>query len=69
MKSIVSLIFYAGIAGFLLLDSSQAAESKLKVGDRAPAVSLTDHNGKVVTLEKLLKNGQVALVFYRSASW
>ena len=40
-----------------------------KVGSKAPAFTLKDQNGKERTLGEFLKNGQVALVFYRSASW
>ena len=41
----------------------------LKVGEKAPAFKLKDQNGKERTLEEFLKEGKVALVFYRSASW
>ena len=40
-----------------------------EIGHRAPAFTLKDQNGKEVSLEKLLKKGPVALVFYRSADW
>ena len=41
----------------------------LKVGDRAPAFKLKDQNGKEHALVDALKQGTVALVFYRSADW
>lgn len=41
----------------------------LKVGDRAPAFTLTDSNGSEVALTALLAKGSVALVFHRSADW
>jgi peroxiredoxin len=41
----------------------------LKVGEKAPAFKLKDQNGKERTLEEFVKQGKVALVFYRSASW
>ena len=40
-----------------------------QVVDKAPAFKLKDQNGKERTLEEFLKEGKVALVFYRSASW
>jgi cytochrome oxidase Cu insertion factor (SCO1/SenC/PrrC family) len=40
-----------------------------KVGAKAPAFTLKDQNGKDRTLDELLKKGNVALVFYRSADW
>lgn len=46
-------------------------ESKtgIKVGEKAPDFKLKDQHGKERQLNALLKNGPVALVFYRSASW
>ena len=44
-------------------------EVGLKIGQRAPAFTLKDQNGKEVSLEALLKKGPVAVVFYRSADW
>lgn len=48
-----------------------AAEEKsgLKVGEKAPTFRLKDQKGVERTLEDLLKQGKVALVFYRSADW
>ena len=40
-----------------------------QIGQRAPAFTLKDHNGQEVSLDALLKNGPVALVFIRSADW
>ena len=46
-------------------------ESKtgLKVGEKAPDFKLKDQAGTEHELKGLLKDGPVALVFYRSASW
>ncbi len=44
-------------------------QTPIAVGQKAPTFTLTDHNGKEQSLEALLKNGKVALVFYRSAGW
>ncbi len=41
----------------------------LAVGQKAPAFKLKGHDGKEYSLADLLKNGKVALVFYRSADW
>jgi len=41
----------------------------LAVGQKAPTFALKDQNGTSVSLESLLKQGKVALVFYRSADW
>jgi len=37
----------------------------LDMGDEAPSFSLTDHQGKVVSLEDLLHKGPVMVLFYR----
>ncbi len=64
------------IAGHLLMalgaiTAEPAAPEKvgLDVGQKAPAFTLKDQNDREVALDSLLKNGQVALVFYRSADW
>ena len=41
----------------------------LKVGVKAPDFKLKDQAGKERSLTDFLKKGNVALVFYRSASW
>jgi peroxiredoxin Q/BCP len=43
------------------------AKTGSQVGQRAPAFTLNDQNGKGVSLEALLKKGPVALVFIASA--
>jgi len=50
-------------------DKEPAAEPGLKVGEKAPSFTLKDQSGKERTLEEFLKNGKVAIVFYRSAAW
>jgi cytochrome oxidase Cu insertion factor (SCO1/SenC/PrrC family) len=53
-------------------DGAKAApedQTGLKVGEKAPMFVLKDQGGKDRTLDELLKNGKVALVFYRSADW
>ncbi|HEY8504579.1 MAG TPA: redoxin domain-containing protein [Gemmataceae bacterium] len=50
-------------------DETKAPEIGVKVGGKAPAFTLKDQDGKERSLADLLKQGKVALVFYRSASW
>ncbi len=40
-----------------------------KVGEKAPAFTLKDQDGKERSLDEFTKKGKVALVFYRSADW
>jgi cytochrome oxidase Cu insertion factor (SCO1/SenC/PrrC family) len=44
-------------------------QSGVKVGEKAPKFTLKDQEGKERSLDDLLKKGNVALVFYRSADW
>jgi peroxiredoxin len=72
MRSI--LLLSVGVALLLAVVGSaadQAPEEKtgLKVGAQAPAFTLQDQAGNERTLDEFLKQGNVALVFYRSASW
>ena len=41
----------------------------LAVGQKAPSVTLKDQDGAERSLDEFLKEGKVALVFYRSADW
>jgi len=50
-------------------DPPPEEKTGLKVGEKAPAFKLKDQNGKERALEEFVKQGKVALVFYRSASW
>lgn len=50
-------------------DPAPEAKTGLKVGGKAPAFTLKDQAGKERTLAEFVKQGKVALVFYRSASW
>src|SRR5262249_45593650 len=45
--------------------ASGAAQRVRKAGDMAPAFSLTDPEGNIVSLAELLKKGPVVLSFYR----
>jgi cytochrome oxidase Cu insertion factor (SCO1/SenC/PrrC family) len=50
-------------------DDAPPEHTGVKIGDKAPDFNLTDQAGKERSLAGLLKNGPVALVFFRSASW
>lgn len=41
----------------------------LAVGQKAPSFLLADQTGTERSLDEFLKEGKVALVFYRSADW
>lgn len=41
----------------------------LAIGQKAPAFTLKDQNDRDVALEALVRQGPVAVVFYRSADW
>jgi cytochrome oxidase Cu insertion factor (SCO1/SenC/PrrC family) len=53
----------------LAADKPPEEKTGLKVGEKAPAFKVKDQFGKERTLEELLRQGKVALVFYRSAEW
>ena len=63
-------ICLAAATGWLLAASSAThAASPIEVGQAAPKFALKNQAGKETTLDELLQNGPVALVFYRSADW
>lgn len=47
------------------LKAQGLAATSLAVGDAAPAFSLPDHNGKVVSSAELLRRGRLVLCFFR----
>ncbi len=67
--------FVRGGAGALALaapgraDDAPPEHTGIKVGEKAPEFTLTDQAGKRRSLGEFLKNGPVALVFFRSANW
>lgn len=63
----VGLLVAAG--GAQAADPAPAEKTGIEVGEKAPDFKLQDQNGQERTLSALLKDGPVALVFYRSASW
>jgi cytochrome oxidase Cu insertion factor (SCO1/SenC/PrrC family) len=72
MRSILLLSVGVGlllpVAGFAA-DKAPEEKTGLKVGVKAPAFTLKDQAGKERALDEFLEQGNVALVFYRSASW
>ena len=49
--------------------AAAADPDPLAVGQKAPSVKLKDQDGVERSLDDFLKQGKVALVFYRSADW
>ncbi|MBP90263.1 MAG: hypothetical protein CMJ64_26735 [Planctomycetaceae bacterium] len=55
---------------FVVLASQRSiGQETLSVDSEAPSFTLKDQDGKQRSLDDLVKAGNVALVFYRSASW
>ena len=52
-------------------DAKVAADQKTEIviGEKAPAIKLMDQAGKERSLDELLHEGTVAVVFHRSANW
>ena len=50
-------------------DPAPDEKSGIKVGEKAPEFKLKDQAGEERALSALLKDGPVALVFFRSAGW
>jgi hypothetical protein len=63
MGAVVLLTALAGAA------DAPVEKTGLKVGTKAPEFALKDQDGKERSLKGLLKDGPIALVFFRSASW
>ncbi len=64
---ILSLL--AGAAGFATGAPAPEGKSGIAVGEKAPDFTLRDQDGQEQSLTKLLAEGPIALVFFRSASW
>ena len=58
-----------GAGAVLAAEPPSEEKTGLKVGEKAPEFKLKDQAGEERTLSAMLKDGPVALVFYRSASW
>ena len=56
----------------LAYETGEAAPDEMtgiKIGEKVPSFTLKDQNGVERSLSDLLKEGTVALMFYRSAYW
>ena len=72
MRILCAPVLAAGLllsAGAAAADPAPEEKTGLKVGEKSPAFKLKDQNGKERSLEEFVKQGKVALVFYRSADW
>jgi len=49
--------------------SQPSSGEEATVKSKAPSFTLTDQHGKQRSLEDLLKDNNVAVVFHRSANW
>jgi peroxiredoxin len=56
-------------SGLEAAEQTPLEEPGLAIGQAAPEFTLKDQNSKPISLESLLKQGPVALVFVRSADW
>ena len=63
----ILLLAFVGVHP-LVADAADATPG-LEIGTAAPDFRLTDQAGKQQQLAELLKQGGVAIVFYRSAGW
>jgi hypothetical protein len=50
-------------------EAAPPEKTGVAIGEKAPAFTLKDQAGKDRPLDELLKNGKLAVVFHRSASW
>ena len=50
-------------------DPPPGEKTGLNVGEKAPEFKLKDQSGKERELKEMLKDGPLALVFFRSAGW
>ena len=64
---LVSLLMLAPLTNIAADEQDEVVvyEGSLKVGDSAPMFSLPDGNGELVSLESLLQDGPVVVVYYR----
>lgn len=69
MTRVLALAVVLGVALGASAADPPPEKTGIKVGEKAPAFKLKDQTGTERELAALLKDGPVALVFYRSASW
>lgn len=69
MTRVLALAVVLGVALGAPAADPPPEKTGIKVGEMAPTFKLKDQAGTERELAALLKDGPVALVFYRSASW
>ncbi len=71
MAVIAAFVLFAAPTVYAQGKAKPASEEHTgpKVGEKAPRFALKDKDGAEHSLDELLKNGKLALVFYRSADW
>ena len=75
IRCLALMVTASALLGLGALDTQAQAPAKaakpvgLEVGTAAPSFTLKDQDGSERSLDELLKQGKVALVFYRSADW
>jgi hypothetical protein len=57
------------IVSLVLVSQDVVGQEGAAINSKAPGFTLQDQNGKPQAVDKLLKDRNVALVFYRSADW
>ena len=65
----IAFSFFVGAGVVQAADPAPKEKTGIEVGEKAPEFKLKDQAGDERALSALLKDGPVALVFYRSASW
>ena len=61
--------FFLAVGGLTAADPAPEAKTGIKVGEKAPDFKLKDQAGAEQSLSAMIKDGPVAIVFFRSASW
>ena len=71
MRQIPGVLVAAAVALLAVPLAGQVDVTRLgpQVGDRVPALSLTDHRGQPQTLASLAGPKGTMLLFFRSADW
>ncbi|MBC8352583.1 MAG: hypothetical protein H8E66_11375 [Planctomycetes bacterium] len=62
-------LFACLVVSILFASQNSNGDEKPAVNSKAPGFSLQDQNGKQISIDNLLKDRNVALVFHRSADW
>ena len=73
---VVAIVLAIGLVDIALDDGSMESRTPIdvaslgpQVGERVPAFSLLDQNGRVRTLDSILGPKGAILLFHRSADW